>query len=376
MGELSNMLRVTLRGSREANPTNFSADASSITTSSLPRGTESVVLITGAAGDLGRVTATVLARFARPARIYIADLTPPPPPPSSSSSSSSPSDAVVIANDNDDATTPPPLATQQQRTSLHFLPLDLSSFASIRQCATSFLGRESSLDLLVLNAGIMRVKPCMTSEGYEGHFGINYLGHALLAKLLLPVMLRTAAAQVPQQADEGVESISQSTTTTTKPRVVVVSSEGWAMAPKGGILFDKVKTNCASMTYTARYGQSKLALIHLTKHLATAHPQLDIIAIHPGRVNTGLGTALSKESLLVRLCAPLAPFISVDPEIGARNHLWAATSRNVVSGTYYEPVGVPDKEGPSARDEAMRERLWKWTEDELKGAVEAVETQT
>lgn len=85
-----------------------------------------------------------------------------------------------------------------------------------------------------------------------------------------------------------------------------------------------------------------------------------------------MGTALGKESLLVRLAEPLGPLLTVSPIAGARNHLWAATSPDVVSGKYYTPVGVPDREGDLARDDDLRRKVWEWTENELK-EVEAIE---
>ncbi len=68
----------------------------------------------------------------------------------------------------------------------------------------------------------------MTAEAYQIHFGINYLGHALLSRLLVPTMLRT----IQQQPDV---------------RIVIVSSEGHVIAPKGGIDFNKLKTNGADI---------------------------------------------------------------------------------------------------------------------------------
>lgn len=91
-----------------------------------------------------------------------------------------------------------------------------------------------------------------------------------------------------------------------------------------------------------------------------------MVALHPGRVETGLGRSLVKEVPLIRLMAPIAGFMSVSPVEGAKNHLWTATSSNIVSGKYYEPVGVPDKEGEIARDDELRKKLWTWTESELK----------
>lgn len=122
-----------------------------------------------------------------------------------------------------------------------------------------------------------------------------------------------------------------------------------------------------SQPYTERYGQSKLALIYLTQQVAQNHPQIKAVAVHPGRVNTGIGVSLAKESLLIRLSKPLAPFMSVSPEEGAKNHLWAATSQDAVSGKYYTPVGVPDREGKLAGDDKLRQRVLDWTETEIGG---------
>jgi hypothetical protein len=80
-----------------------------------------------------------------------------------------------------------------------------------------------------------------------------------------------------------------------------------------------------------------------------------------------MATSLRKESLLVRVTMPIAPFFCVPVSVGISNHLWAATSPSVLSGTYYEPVGVPGKMSVEAKDEDLSRRLWEWTEKELEG---------
>lgn len=164
-----------------------------------------VILVTGGAGDLGKQAAIEFARH-KPARIYIADL---------------PRDdggASVISAIRD--------AVSDEHAPISYLGVDLSSFQSIKAAIAKFCAAEDRLDIAVLNAGIMRVQSGTTAEGYEIAFGINYLGHALLIKLLMPTLLRTA--ELP-----GADV-----------RVVAVSSEGHNLAPKGGILFDKLKGPC------------------------------------------------------------------------------------------------------------------------------------
>ncbi|KAK7963953.1 hypothetical protein PG988_010927 [Apiospora saccharicola] len=339
MAQLVEMMRVTLFGSRNDAPggkgTAFDP------AQDIPSLAGKVILVTGAAGDLGRNTAVQLAKYGKPARIYVADL--PRDSPAEKEELLRRIAHEAYGEDDaagEDATT---------RTEFQFLDLDLESFASVRACAADFLAREERLDILVLNAGIITVAPRTTAEGYEAHFGINYLGHALLSRLLMPTLVRTA-----EQPQSDV-------------RVVVVSSEGHAMAPQGGIQFEALKGKCAQMSYTQRYGQSKVALISLAKQLARRYPQLRVAVVHPGRVITGMAVSLAQESLLVRVTAPLAPLICVQPAQGVRNHLWAATSPDVVTGKYYEPVGIPDREAAVAKDEALSDKLWEWTEKELAG---------
>ncbi|KAI1373881.1 hypothetical protein F4677DRAFT_427528 [Hypoxylon crocopeplum] len=337
MPELTQMLRVGLFGSRNDGGAQFEPSRD------IPLMAGKVILITGAAGDLGRQTAVELVRHGHPARIYVADL---------------PRDANkqadILGQIQREAYNGEAKPNGAHATDLRFLDLDLTSLESVKRCASDFIAKEERLDILVLNAGIIRVKPGSTAEGYELHFGLNYLGHALLSRLLVPIMLRTAQ----QQSNADL-------------RVVVVSSEGHAMAPDGGIQFDRLKTDCAEMSYSRRYGQSKLALISLARELASRHPQLTTAAVHPGRILTGMAASLAKESLLVRLTGPIAPLVCVPVSVGVKNHLWAATSQDVVSGKYYEPVGVPNKETALAKDGDLSRRLWDWTEEELRVYVAA-----
>ncbi|KAK8112985.1 Bli-4-like alcohol dehydrogenase [Apiospora sp. TS-2023a] len=342
MAQLVEMMRVTLFGSRNDAPGSSKGTAFD-PARVIPSLAGKVILVTGAAGDLGRNTAVQLAKYGKPARIHVADL----PRESPAEKEELLRRIAHEAYGEDDDAAGEDAAT---RTEFEFLDLDLGSFASVRACAADFLAREERLDILVLNAGIITVAPRTTAEGYEAHFGINYLGHALLSRLLVPTLVRTAE----QQAQSDV-------------RVVVVSSEGHAMAPKGGIQFEALKGTCAQMSYTQRYGQSKVALISLAKQLARRCPQLRVAAVHPGRVITGMAASLAQESLLVRVTAPLAPLICVQPAQGVRNHLWAATSPDVVTGKYYEPVGIPDREAAVAKDEELSDKLWEWTEKELAG---------
>lgn len=64
------------------------------------------------------------------------------------------------------------------------IELDLASFSSIREFAETIKRKYPKFDCLINNAGIGTNKKQWTKENYEIHFGVNYLGHFLLTKLL------------------------------------------------------------------------------------------------------------------------------------------------------------------------------------------------
>jgi NAD(P)-dependent dehydrogenase (short-subunit alcohol dehydrogenase family) len=78
------------------------------------------------------------------------------------------------------------------------IPLDLSSFASVRQCASAFQVRGYPLHILINNAGgsVPGKQPSFTADGFELTFGTNHLGHFLLTNLLLEDLKRSAPARV------------------------------------------------------------------------------------------------------------------------------------------------------------------------------------
>jgi len=242
------------------------------------------------------------------------------------------------------------ITTEVPSASINVVEMELGSLVSVRESAQTILKSTDRLDILMLNAGIMNVPPGTTKDGYEVQFGTNHVGHALLTKLLLPLILKTA--------DQHGGA-----------RITVLSSNAHTMAPKTGIEFDSLKTaSIGSMGGWARYGQSKLANILYAKELAKKYPQLTVTAIHPGIVKTNLATTMKETSWLGALMATLfLPLVTVNVQTGTLNQLWGSVSKNVVSGTYYEPIGLTGKGSPLTEDEALAKRLWEWTEKELGG---------
>ena len=183
--------------------------------------------------------------------------------------------------------------------------------------------------------------------------GTNHVGHALLAKLLLP-------------------ALSQDTETKDK-RIVVVSSQGYSLSR--GIDYSILKTDGSKKNMLGGtqmlYSDSKLANVYFAQQLAAHHPTITTVSVHPGIVATGLVSSQSKFSRSVIAIAAKfqqegAKMLTQDQ--GAFNSLWAATvdKKQLRSGGYYEVVGVGGKENSMAKDKKASEKLWEWTMEELK----------
>lgn len=247
---------------------------------------------------------------------------------------------------------------------IRVLQLDLSSLDSVEAAAQEFRSRASRLDILMLNAGLGGSPPGLTKDGYEIYFGTNYLGHALLTGLLMDLLLQTAELQQNQDDDD---KNSQNAMENPDVRVVVLTSIMMSWAPPGGIQFDKLETpyNEVWSTFTP-YGQSKLANTLFARSLAKECPQLTVVAVHPGIVKTGIEDKTAQYNAWARFMLPAASPFMLSVEEGVKNQLWAATSKDVVSGEFYTPVGVLGSATELASDDILAERLREWTAAELK----------
>lgn len=194
----------------------------------------------------------------------------------------------------------------------------------------------------------MLLPPSLTKDGYEIQFGTNHMGHALLTKLLLPTLSKTA-----EQSGSDV-------------RIVNLTSGGHALAPKGGLILKGNTTTLSDYSGWTLYGQSKLANILFARELAKRYPSIKSMAVHPGGVDTGLSTPYVTAnswwaSPILYLIKPLLK----TPEQGALTQIWAATSPDAKTGTYYVPVAQESAGSAYSGDEKLARELWDWTENEF-----------
>lgn len=126
-------------------------------------------------------------------------------------------------------------------TNIIFLHLNLASFTSIKGAADKILSDNERLDILMNNAGVMMTTPGLTEDGYEINLGTNHMGSALLTKLLLPLLARTASSGK-------------------YVRIINASSALYNAAPKPGILFERNRETLGDLSTLSRYGQSNLQI--------------------------------------------------------------------------------------------------------------------
>ncbi|KAF2737721.1 short-chain dehydrogenase [Polyplosphaeria fusca] len=158
---------------------------------------------------------------------------------------------------------------------VEFLHLDLADLSTIKASATSFLAKETRLDVLINNAGVMiPPKDSKTAQGYDLQTGTNVYGPFLFTTLLLPILQRTA-----QTAEKG------------SVRVCWASSIGGEVfAPKGGVAFGSDGLLDSAMSNEKLYGQSKAASILLGAEAAYRWGKDGIISnsFHPGNLQSEL----------------------------------------------------------------------------------------
>jgi len=107
---------------------------------------------------------------------------------------------VILASRNQQASAQAiaRICNSNPNASVESIPLDLASFASIRQCVAVFQAKGYPLHVLIDNAGgsIPGKQARFSPDGFELTFATNHLGHFLLTNLLLDNLKQSAPARV------------------------------------------------------------------------------------------------------------------------------------------------------------------------------------
>lgn len=210
---------------------------------------------------------------------------------------------------------------------VEFLVADLSSQPEIRRLAGEVKARYPQLHVLVNNVGGLFLNGQVAPDGTEMTLALNHLGPYLLTRLLVDVLKASAPA-----------------------RIVNVAS----VAHLGA------RIDFANLRFGgwSGYQRSKLANVLFTYELARRLQATGVTAnaLHPGLVNSGFG--LNNRGLFAFL-RPLAYFMAIDNERGARTSIYLATSPEVdgVTGRYFVRCR-PRRSSGASYDRADAGRLW------------------
>ncbi|XP_016345771.1 dehydrogenase/reductase SDR family member on chromosome X-like isoform X2 [Sinocyclocheilus anshuiensis] len=188
-------------------------------------------------------------------------------------------------------------------------------------------------------AGIMLVPERRTEDGFELHFGLNYLGHFLLTNLLLDVLKKSGK---PGKCS----------------RIVIMSS---ATHYGGRLTLDDLQ---GRMCYSAHgaYAQSKLALLlfsyHLQDQLWVRGDPVTVNAVDPGMVDTALYDNLSSPAQLAK--KPFAKLLFRTPAEGASTAIYAAAASELKGiGGLYLYNGRKTESSALSYDQQLQTKLWK-----------------
>jgi len=214
---------------------------------------------------------------------------------------------------------------------------ELADPASVKACVEKVRSFGWKLDGIVCNAGIMALPKLETAHGYELQFFTNHIGHFQLVTGLLD-----------QLGEAG--------------RVVMLSSEGHRMAPKGGIDFDNLDGSKGYGSWRA-YGRAKLANLLFAKELSRrfAGTKRTANAVHPGVIATNL--TRHSGSVVEGTMKLFSPLLMKSAAQGAATQVYALTHPALagVSGEYFASSNRK-KPRKDADDTELARRLWQVSE--------------
>ena len=253
--------------------------------------------------------------------------------------------------------------------------LDLSSLASVRECAATLRARHAKCHMLLLNAGLMAVHHDLTEDGHDVQLQVNHLGHFLLTHELLPLLVAAGATGAPAR----VVSHASHAHHLGWPSFCAATADG----PVGGG-FRALPLGLAAWvpgaSCWARYGQSKLCNVlftaELQRRLAANGAGVIATAAHPGVAFTQLVQVAAGANPLWDYLPSWHRYVPAAEAVGVAQScadgstplLLAATDADAVGGEFYGPakhvVGAPvrDVVRGYGNDEVMARELWTWSE--------------
>ena len=219
------------------------------------------------------------------------------------------------------------LAEGLNARSMCLIECDLADLDSVKAAAqaVNYYLHGSKIDILVENAGVWARHYDETEQGHEINFGTNVLGHFALRRELMTGSLALRA------------------------RIIILTGDFYIMA-EGCSPSYHWHSRLGAMR---AYNRSKLGNFWIARELQRRHPDLNVFAVHPGVVASGLGGG-------GKFAAWLKRALLITPQDGAQTTLMCASQEDLTHGSYYHNVHGEcelDNADPATNDEAAA-RLW------------------
>ena len=211
---------------------------------------------------------------------------------------------------------------------------DLASFRSVRDAIKSVKSITTTIDLLVLNAGLWNFEFIETEDQIEETFQVNLLSHLMIFNELRPLITKNNQSKV------------------------IFTSSG---LHQGVIQFSDIEFRKKFSGFKS-YRQSKLAILLLTRWLAKQpeHTGISFYCVHPGMVNTQLGRNAGW------LSRNIFKLFGKSKEKGAQTHIHLIDQNTELlkSGEYYANRKITKTTEYSHQME-VAEKLWNITQNYL-----------
>ncbi|KAG9226023.1 hypothetical protein CCMSSC00406_0008685 [Pleurotus cornucopiae] len=218
--------------------------------------------------------------------------------------------------------------------------IDLCSFESVKAFVDKLDKDVERLDILVSNAAVMPMEYARTEDNWETSLQVNYLAPALLILLLLPKMFQTVD------------------TSTSEPRVVIVSSETHqngkipdeAFQSASALEVFNDRQFCQPYNHLERYRLTKLLTVlltlALTDHLPSDRRTIIVDCVNPGFCYSEIRRGIHGV-LRVAMMQLLEKLLAKTAEEGARQVIWGsiATPRegvNSLKGAYVSSARITE----------------------------------
>ncbi|KKY18943.1 putative short-chain dehydrogenase [Phaeomoniella chlamydospora] len=307
-----------------------------LTEKTLPDQAGKVFIVTGGSSGVGLELANIL--YGHNAKVYIA-----------ARSSEKANEAISTIKSNH----------PNSKGGIAFLRLDLNDLTGIKSSVEDFLGKETRLDVLWNNAGVMMPpQGSKTAQGYELQLGTNNVATFLFTKLLTPILQKTA-----KTAPEGSVRV-----------VWVASSAIQLLAPATGVEMDNLDYKRDARPWT-KYGASKAGNYFHGVEYAKRYGSDGIVSVSldPGNLETDLYRYVP--TLIRKTILKLVLYPSIN---GAYTELYGGLSNDITlqqNGCWVKPFGqVVEHPRHSIRQSCQRkedggtgiaQQFWEWSEEQV-----------